>query len=50
MAIEIIDETPDPSVIKDVICEHCGIKLTYLPVDLQISTDHHYDGSSTTRM
>ena len=46
MAIEIVDEGPDPSVVKEVICKRCGVKLRYLPLDVEHGTSHSYDGSS----
>lgn len=48
MAIRIIEEKPDPSVVKRVSCKNCGVGLEYLPVDV---TEHHvtdYTGSSDT--
>lgn len=33
MAIKVIDEKPDPSVVKLAICKNCGVKLEYTPAD-----------------
>jgi RNase P subunit RPR2 len=38
MAIRIVETKPDPSVIKQVICKNCGVKLEYLPIDAQHKT------------
>lgn len=34
MSVKIIDETPDPSVAKQVVCRSCGVKLEYVPKDV----------------
>jgi len=46
MAIEIISEEPDPRVVKEAVCFKCGVKLRYLPIDVQIRHYKDYDGSS----
>lgn len=33
MAIRVVNEEPDESVIKNAICKHCGVKVEYLPID-----------------
>lgn len=33
--IRIIDEKPDASVVKNVICRNCGVKLEYVPADVK---------------
>lgn len=38
MAVEIIDEKPDPSVLKQVVCKQCRYKLQYLPVDVEVKS------------
>lgn len=44
--IKIIEQKPDKSVVKTVICRNCGVKLEYVPNDLihnsgnDWSTDH----------
>lgn len=45
MTVRIIKEEPDKSVIKQVICERCGVTLEYLPIDVQIHTTPHEWGS-----
>lgn len=44
MAIKIIDETPDPSVLKRVVCNSCGVKLEYTPNDVQYRHGTDYGG------
>lgn len=36
MSVKIIEEKPDPSVAKQVICRSCGAKLEYFPNDVVI--------------
>ena len=48
MTIEIINEEPDPSVLKEVICSNCGVKLRYAPVDVKHDTHYDYGGGSDT--
>ena len=33
--VKIVDETPDPSVVKRIVCRCCGVKLEYLPVEVK---------------
>lgn len=33
-SVTIVDNTPDPSVLKEVICKNCGVKLSYVPNDV----------------
>lgn len=35
MAVRVIEEKPDPSVVKQVICRNCGVKLEYTPQDVK---------------
>ena len=35
MTIKIVKEEPDPSVIKRVVCNRCGVTLEYLPIDIK---------------
>jgi len=42
--VRVIDPTPqDP---KRTICEHCRVKLEYVPNDIQKRTYKDYDGVS----
>lgn len=43
MAVEIIDEGPDPSVVKEIICKKCGCKLRYVPNDVKVICYRDYD-------
>jgi uncharacterized protein with PIN domain len=45
MAVRIVEEKPDPSVIKQVVCRNCGVKLEYVPADVQDGVDTDYTGS-----
>lgn len=46
--IRIIEEKPDPSVVKQILCRNCGVKLEYLPIDVQSYTASDYGGGSDT--
>jgi hypothetical protein len=35
MTIRIIEKKPDKSVLKEVICRNCGVKLEYTPNDIR---------------
>jgi 5-methylcytosine-specific restriction endonuclease McrA len=48
MAIKIIDTTPSPKVVKQVICQHCGVTLEYTPADTRKQTIRDYGGGSDT--
>lgn len=44
--IRVIDSKPHPSVLKQVICRHCGSALEYAPVDVRERDEHDYAGGS----
>lgn len=48
MTIKVIDETPDASVVKRVICRNCGVTLEYTPYDRYDYTTTDYTGDSDT--
>ncbi len=48
MAIEVVEDKPDPSIVKSVICRNCGVKLQYLPLDIQRTVYREIDGGSDT--
>jgi len=35
MAVKVIKTEPDASVVKRIVCKHCGATLEYLPVDVK---------------
>jgi hypothetical protein len=35
MAVRIVDETPDPQIVKYVSCRNCGVRLEYVPNDVR---------------
>lgn len=44
--MKIIDETPDPSVVKTIICRSCGVKIQYVPNDVKsLGSGMDLDGS-----
>lgn len=48
MVVKVIDETPDPEVIKRVSCGNCGVRLEFVPRDIQSYVHHDYGGGSDT--
>lgn len=44
MAVRIVDEKPDPSVVKQIVCTQCGAKLEYLPIDVKERHGTDYSG------
>ena len=46
MAVRIINDEPDPSVVKQVVCKNCGVKLEYVPADVQDGSYTDYTGST----
>jgi len=33
--VKVVDEGPDPSVVKQVVCRNCGVKLEYVPMEVK---------------
>jgi DNA-directed RNA polymerase subunit RPC12/RpoP len=48
MVIEIIDDTPDPKVQKEIVCYRCGVRLRYVPADVQSYENRDYTGCLDT--
>ena len=46
MAVKVIDDTPDQSIVKRIICRNCGVKLEYVPNDVKTFRETDYTGSS----
>lgn len=44
MAVKVISEGPDPSIIKEIICKNCGAKLSYVPNDVKDRHGVDYSG------
>lgn len=44
MAVKIINDKPDKSVVKRIVCKNCGAKLEYLPVDVKSRHGTDYGG------
>lgn len=42
--VKIIDETPDPSVVKRIICKSCGSLLEYIPNEVKKYSGRDYSG------
>ncbi len=46
MTVKVLEEKPDPSVVKQVVCRQCGAKLEYVPIDVKSRSYKDYDGGS----
>jgi len=44
--VKIIDEEPDPSVVKQIICKSCGVKLEYVPNEVTRQDGRDYSGGA----
>jgi transcription elongation factor Elf1 len=45
--MKIIDETPDPKVVKRISCGCCGVRLEYVPNDvILLWSGKDYSGGS----
>lgn len=42
--VKIIEEKPDPSVVKRVICKSCGVTLEYVPCEVKKYEGRDYSG------
>jgi DNA-directed RNA polymerase subunit RPC12/RpoP len=48
--IKVISTVPHESVVKQIVCKHCGSTLEYAPVDVLVSRWTDYGGDlNTTR-
>lgn len=48
-SVVVISKTPDPSVVKCVICRNCGVKLQYVPNDVKRHDGKDYTGGADGR-
>jgi DNA-directed RNA polymerase subunit RPC12/RpoP len=46
MAVQIIDPKPHHSVVKEVLCRDCGVKLSYTPNDIKRKSHTDYTGGT----
>lgn len=44
--VSVVNPQPHPSVVKEAICRHCGVTLSYVPAEVKNSKTYSYDGSS----
>ena len=44
--VRIISAAPHPSVVREVICKHCGATLEYVPADIKEKTISDYTGGT----
>ncbi len=40
----VLDEGPDPSVTKEIVCRNCGARLEYIPQGIKHNTYREIDG------
>ena len=48
MTVKIIKTEPDRKVIKEVVCNNCGVTLQYVPNDVKNYVHNDYGGGSDT--
>lgn len=48
MSVKIVNIVPDASVVKEVICRNCGVKLSYVPNDVKSEVHTDYGGGRDT--
>ena len=46
--MRVVSYEPDSSVVKQKVCSHCGVKLEYVPNDVQIRYEKDYTGCVDT--
>lgn len=46
--VKVVDQGPDPSVVKRHVCGNCGAVLEYVPRDIKSQTATDYGGGSDT--
>lgn len=44
MAVEIVDPTPNPRIVREKSCYNCGVRLRYVPNDIKRGVDTDYAG------
>lgn len=44
MAVRVIDEAPDPAVVRRATCRSCGARLEFVPIDILDGVDTDYTG------
>lgn len=42
--VRIVEEKPDRSVVKRIVCRNCGVKLEYVPNDVKERHGTDYGG------
>jgi DNA-directed RNA polymerase subunit RPC12/RpoP len=42
--VKVIDETPDPKIVKQISCQACGVRLEYVPIEILTRSGHDYSG------
>lgn len=46
MPVKIINDIPDPKVVKNIVCKHCGVTLEYVPIDVKRRDGKDYTGGA----
>ena len=46
--VRVVKQEPHPSVVKEVVCRHCGATLEYVPADIQRRIETDYGGGRDT--
>jgi DNA-directed RNA polymerase subunit RPC12/RpoP len=42
--VTVVSTIPHPSVVKEVVCKHCGSTLNYVPIDVKEDYTSDYTG------
>lgn len=45
--VQVIDDKPHPSIVRERICFHCGVTLSYVPKDVKRKTIKEIGGLDT---
>lgn len=44
MAVKVVKVEPDPKIVKQIVCRHCGATLEYVPNDVKSRHGTDYGG------
>lgn len=42
--VKVVNEQPDPKVVKQIVCKSCGVTLEYLPIEVKVYNGTDYGG------
>ena len=47
--VKVVRIEPDKTVVKEIVCRHCGATLSYTPIDVQSEHGTDYSGGPDGR-